>query len=76
MRPGVRVAAHREAGGHWEVGVALDSHWGMDAVMLGHSDQGVHSSVAEQWIADPRVTGSNPVVPLILLRIQVDSLIV
>ena len=27
----------------------------------------VHSSVAEQWIADPRVTGSNPVVPFCLL---------
>ena len=25
----------------------------------------MHSSVAEQWIADPRVTGSNPVVPFL-----------
>ena len=24
------------------------------------------SSVAEQWIADPRVTGSNPVVPFLV----------
>ncbi len=33
---------------------------------LLHSQQWVLSSVAEQWIADPRVTGSNPVVPFLV----------
>ena len=38
----------------------------MNFVRLREEHTRVLSSVAEQWIADPRVTGSNPVVPFLV----------